>query len=506
MWAGILLGLVGAAIVAFVVVALGLLGSVPVMLLISTGFDDARPMMLLLGLIVAALAAAATAIWALGRWILPMFFGQRRSGPGWSAFLLGLLLGIALALSMTPFAVWDMATLLTTGETIAARAPLPADEEELRRLRERVRPAAQAGDPAAQVELALALRRGAAGEARDREEAAVWTARAASHPEGFEARLLLALNTRAEPVPRGGRMAAESDSAVRVEALRRLRPRLPADWQPALLGTVGEVQRTHSGEDPDDQPMRDSMAEAGRAGSRAFAVLAAEYDEAMAIRDDRDGRIEQADAGWRRALEGYSIGGAAFEIARLRDETLPERLRTMADPPAGASGPASDAAVALRFWRFAWALDADYVDDRTAPKERDVASAMALLAMERSPDPAKIASLNPAKRWFSDPWAIGRWLLALRHARGDCAAALTLSDSTRNRRRPPVVGAPNWAPSMLDFAWALAWLEAAERCALTDDERSLALERRHLLEPLPFKPGELASARAGVASTIATLR
>ncbi len=400
-------------------------------------------------------------------------------------------------LLLMPASVKDTAIWLATGETAANRAPLPATEAERQHLRETVRPAAQAGDPAAQVELALALQRGAAGEARDPAAAADWLARAASDAQGHEARLLLALDARAEQVPRGGRLVTEADTALRIDGLRRVAG-LPAAWQPALLGAIGELQRTHYGEHADDQPMRDTIAAAGRAGSRAFTVLAAQLDEAMALRDEKDGRAEQADAGFRRALQGYASAGAVFELARLRDEALPERLQVSPDSQV-VPGPAPDAAVAQRLWRFAWALDADAVHERTTPGQRELAAAVALLAMERAPDPAQIASRNPAQRWAADRRALARWLLALRHARGDCLAALALSDATRGRGTRP-------RASSVELAWALAWAEAGERCASTDDERRQARELRGSVESLVFDPGELDAARDGAAATIAALR
>jgi len=403
--------------------------------------------------------------------------------------------------------VRETALQLATGHATADRSALPASEDERRHIKDTVRPAALAGDPVAQVELALALLRGAQGESRDAMAANEWIKRAAALPQGHEARLLLAVDSRSESLQPGARLLTEDDTAVRVNALRQLQTTLPTDWLPALLGTIGEAQRKHYGSHPNDQAMRDAMFDAGSVGSRAFAVLAAQHDEDVAVSHDRQGQLEQSDAAWQRALAGYARAGALFEVARLRGEALPDRLRAL---PLVAEAlvpmPAPNAQVADRLWRFAWLLGADPVHERASPGQRDLATALALLALERGPNAPEFAGVNPAQRWSVDPWALGRWLKVLRLARGDCAAAAELSDATRQRRRRASVDSDSPPASSLDLAWAVAWAEAGENCARTDDERRLARQRRESLAYLKFAPGELEAARAGAAAVTAALR
>jgi len=194
-------------------------------------------------------------------------------------------------------------------------------------------------------------------------------------------------------------------------------------------------------------------------------------------------------------------------VARFYDETLPERLLATPLPifPV-ARAHLVDAMLSQRLWLFAQALGDDAAWDHARPGERDLAMVAALVALELAPAASTIAVVNPAQRWTTSPWAMGRWILALRYARGDCLAALELSDSTRFRRRPAVVNQPQPGASTLDMAWAVAWMEVGETCASTDDERTQARVRRAQLDYLRFTPGTLEKARAGVAATIAELR
>jgi len=509
-WRSVLLGfLAGAGTFAtFVVVvfALSAVAAAPLLILIAMGFGGmSKTLLILLAALVVALVTPFAALWLWRRITGGGFFRQQRGALGWVAVAAGALAGGAACLALIPEFTRNTLVELVTGERPGARAPLPATDAERERLAQRVRPAALAGDPAAQVELGLALHYAAGGETRDLDEAAVWIKKAAAHPQGYEGRLLVAVNRMAEPVPRSGRIVTDEDFAVKIAALRRLAPDLPPDWQPVLLGIAGAMPCPWSHHGCGDHSGRNALAEAGRAGSRAYTVHAAELEEAAATKDERNGRLEQAAAGWRRAQQGYATAGAFYEVARLRYETLPERLEGFPDPPPVAAWPAPDAELAQRFWRFAWALDAEYVHERAPHAHQEVAGAMALLAMERAPDPAAIASLDPARRWTRNPRAVGRFLLALRHARGDCSAALELSNSIRRR---PGTGLPNdtLRVSMHDMAWALAWAEVAERCAVTDELRQDAGYSRRSLVAMYVDASDLESARAGVAATVAALR
>lgn len=506
LFAGLMVGAASGVLLAAEVIGLTLLFEAHMALLLSLVLGDVGIILLLIACLAGVLLMHAVAFWVVRRWLLPFFRKPGRGPLEWTATASGMLLALAIVVVLMPVSVRDAAVRLATGESIASRAALPASESQRRRLQERVRPAAEAGDPAAQVELGLALLRGAAGEPRDGASAAAWIDRAATHPNGFEARMLLAVDAIAGPIEREGRIQTADDRVAKVERLQRIAPTLPAEWQPALLGTVGGIQIAHYGGDtPDDQDMRDAMFAAGRAGSRAFAALAAAYDEAYALYL-QGGHPELADAAWRRAFEGYAGAGATFEIARLRDDALPERLGALAVPMPGAGASAPDTALAQRLWRFALALDGDDVHERATPGQRDLAAAVSLLAMERAPDAAQIAAQNPAARWAANSWAFGRWVMALRHARGDCGAAFALSEATRQRRRPATVSGRTPPASSLDMAWSRAWAEAGGRCAASDEERRLAQERISQVDYITLSAGELEAARAGVVATVDALR
>jgi hypothetical protein len=469
------------------------------------------------------------------------YFAWPRLNSERIGYSLGVLSGVAIAFALVPTSLKDDAVHHFTGTKPSDSAPLPASDVERQRLAERVRPAALAGDPAAQVELGLALQYGAAGEPRDMRKAGEWIRRAAGHAQGYEGKLVLAASRLAEPVPSPGRMLTDADAASQVAALRRIAPELPSDWHPVLVGTIADVLPQHyGGTHPDDQDTRDALSEAGRVGGRAYAVKAAGLDEAIATGHERAAARAQARgaraarkasatgtedsdaetvaaasavaiesgraaAAWRRAQQGYASAGAIYEVERLRIETDPDRLEAFPDPPPVRAWPPPDAGLAERLKRFAWALEADYTTQRTPHELRSLARAAALAAVEREPDPGSLAGFYPARDWMNGEGAVGRFLLALRHARGDCAAALELSNKTRFRRQ---TGFSNITPkvSMHDMSWALAWAESAERCAVAEELRTEAGQRRLALQGMYIDKQDMASARAGVVATIAALR
>jgi hypothetical protein len=292
-------------------------------------------------------------------------------------------------------------------------------------------------------------------------------------PGGPEALLLAAVDRVATPIPTPGRQVDNDDVKMRVAALRGLQPTLPQAWQPVLIGTLAEVQQHHYGAHPEDEARREALAEGARAGSRALTLLAAENEEGIAHYLERNGAQQLADKAWQRALEGYATAGAAFS---------------------------------RRLWVFAQALGGDEAYPHARPGQRDLALMSALIALELAPDAPQFALRNPAQRWGTSPWAMGRWILALRHARGDCLAALELSNATQHRRRPAVVNQSQPPASALDLAWAVAWMEAGEACARSDEALRQVSEQRATLAYLRFAPGELEAARAGVSAAIAALR
>lgn len=466
---GVMLGAAGVVALTTLVVALSLLLSATLFVLIGTAFGDARLVWLPLVGLLAALLIALVLAQLLRKRVLPGLRAVPSLGAvgavGWSAALFGAVLSSSLGAWLIPPVITSSAWELVTGQTSKQRADAPAAEARQRRLQ-------------AVVE---------------------------APPSGPEAALLAAVDFVAGPVRAPGRVLGEDDTNVRVQALRALQPSLPSAWQPVLLGTLAEVQRRHSGHHPADSAMRDTLAEGGRAGSRALTLLAAEEYEGIAHHHERSGELGLADAAWQLALAGYAAAGAQFEVARLYDETLPARLLALPAPKA-APFPGLDAELSQRLWRFAQALGDDAAWPHASAGQRDLAVMVALIALERAPDAAAMALVNPAQRWATDPWAMGRWVLALRHARGDCAAALSLSDATRQRRRPAVVNEHQPSASSLDLAWALAWAEAGDACADSEDDRRQARARLASLDYVRFSAGELDAARVGVAASLAVLR
>ena len=441
------------------------------------------------------------------RWALRRFARWHKDGWTWAAMGVGIAGAIALAFLFSPYWLKDTTTRLVTGESIANRASLPASEPEIRHMQTVVRPAADAGDALAQFELGMAQLHGAAGEKRDRETGTRWIRQAAAQPQGIEARLLLAVEQIAEPIPEIGRMRTSSDVDKKVEALLALRSTLPEQWQPVMLATVGILQQSSYRKDtPEDQAIRDRMIKIGAGGSRAFTVYAAQLEETTASSHEMRKEYAEADIAWQRALQGYAQAGAVFETERLQREMLPKRLRSLSVPAVDDNLLKPDAALSQRLWNFALTVDREQVHERTAGGDQELAKSAALLALEYSPNPAEIASVHPARVWSGDTWAYSRWLLALRHARGDCMAALELSEATKSWRRPG--DQQPW--TLLNYAWARAWAESAEQCARTDEERRQVREPLdHLIALSHYQgaaPGELENARAGVASMIAQLR
>jgi hypothetical protein len=463
---GLALGAICMALLALLVVALSLWVNGTLLVIIGVGLGDARLVWLPFVGLLAVFAVALGLRWLLTRQLLPALRAWRPLGAaGWSAVVIGAATSAALGLWLAPAEITSTARHFVTGETAQQRA---------------ARPAVQARQQRLQAILHAA-------------------------PGGPEAVLLAAVDRVAAPVPSPGRLLDGNDVKTRVAALRGLQPTLPPEWQPVLIGTLAQVQQQHYGPHPEDDARREALAEAGRAGSRALTLLAAENEEGIADYLERRGARQLADKAWQRALEGYAAAGAAFEVARLSDETLPERLGAIQAPPT-AQFPGLDAAFSEKLWVFAQALGDDAAYPHASPGQRDLALMSALIALERAPDAPQVALRNPAQRWGTGPWAMGRWVLALRHARGDCLAALGLSNATRQRRRPAVVNRSQPSASALDLAWAVAWMEAGEACARSDEELRQAREHRATLDYIRFAPGELEAARAGVSATIEVLR
>jgi hypothetical protein len=548
-WRSLLGGsLIGAALIAGLaaaVVAASMLSGATLMLIISAGFDTPAPFLALVGALLAAVGSMAALVWAVGRFVLPALRRSVRTEADRLAVGVGVALAVGLGAVLMPEVITSTAAQLVTGQRASERVSLPTSDAERIRMRDTVRPAAAAGDPAAQFELALALKHGAAGEKRDPAEADTWLARSAAHPDGIDARLVLAVNLRdasADP-----RSSAPPHVALRIEALRRLRDGVAPSWRPAILGTMALLSSSYSGFTVAELPARDLTHDAGLAGSRAFAVLAAQRDEAVAMVHEGEANPTLADTAWRRAVEGYDAAGAIYEMQRLRDADLPERLRAALAPqldlrldspglqaaidsPASATAPNApaasafgvsvaaptasaplaagvstriDVALSQHLAHLAALLAADAVVERATDGERVLAAGLSLLAMERADHVSELARVNPAQRWTTDPFALGRWLKTLRHARGDCLAALEVSDTIRERRS---FKGPRVEPTPRDMAWALAWAEEALSCATSDADRQKAQSAVASLDYIAHAAADLTAARAGVAASIAALR
>jgi hypothetical protein len=462
-------GVAGVAVVALLVVATALALNGSLLVIIQTGFGGSGWLtaLLVVGGMLAALGAAALVGRLLRRRWLPLLRTRLSGGvAGWLGMVAGAVLGLCLGAWMVPEPIASSAREFLTGESARQRAERPVTQ-------------------AIQQRLQLLL---------------------AAHPEGPEAALIAAVNRTATPVPRPGRQLDGADLRARLDALQQLLPTVPPGWQTVVLGTMAEIQRGHIAGSPTHGPLAKAQLEASRTGSRAMLVLSAQLQEEIAHYAEKAGEAALADAAWQRALQAYMAAGAAFEVARFYDEALPERLRNVPVPVWSiAPSPPVDSVLAQRLASFAQALGDDMAWDSARPGARDLAVVAALVALELSPAPSAMALSNPAQRWAQSPWALARWILALRHARGDCMAALELSQALGQRRRV-LVSWENTTASELDLAWAVAWMEAGGVCASSDEERAQVQMRKSQLDYLRFAPGALEAARSGVAATVAGLR
>ncbi len=454
---------------ALVVVAASLAVGGWLLVVIEAGFGGSAwwARLLVVGSVLAALGAAALLGRLMRRRVLPPLRALiTGSGAGWLGMVTGASLGLFLGAWLVPEPIASSARDFLTGESARQRVERPVTQAIKQRL-----------------ELLLA-----------------------AHPEGPEAALIAAVDRTATPVPRPGRQLDDADLQARLDALQQLLPTIPPGWQTVVLGTMAEIQRGHIAGPTTQGPLAKAQLEASRTGSRAMLILHAQLQEQIAHYAEKAEETALADAAWQRALQAYIAAGAAFDVARFYDETLPQRLRNVPIPVLSvASSPSVDAVLAQRLESFARALGDDMAWDSARPGARDLALVAALVALELSPAPSAIAGINPAQRWVQSPWALARWILALRHARGDCMAALELSDALGHRRRI-LVNASDTTASELDLAWATAWMEAAGACASTENERAQVQMRKSELAYLRFAPGALEAARTGVATTVAGLR
>ena len=467
---GFTVGAAAAAVLALLVIALSLSagGALMVVILVAFGRSGLLAALLLAGAVLLALVLAAVVLRAVVGRIVPVMRSQFGAGGGrvqLMAQVLGMAAGLALTALALPAPITASARQFLSGQTAAERAARPAIDARSRRL-----------------------------------EAVL-----AGHPDGPEALLLKAVNRVVTPLPAGGGQLSDADLHARADALSALAPALPPHWQAVALGTAAEQLRGRSTGEAADAAVSQALLAAGRAGSRAFRLLGAQELERIAARHETKGPSRQADEAWQQALDSYAAAGADYEVARLYDEALPERLRTLPLPP---RPPAltPGAALAQRLWTFAQALGDDAGWDVARPGERDLALATALVAMELAPEASPLAQVNPAQRWMLTPRAMGRWILSLRHARGDCLASLALADAIRQRRRDVGVGRSQPGASSMDLAWAVALAEAAQTCVRTEDERAKVREYQAQLDYLSFAPGVLDAARVGLAELVQGLR
>ncbi len=467
---GFAVGASAAAVLALLVIAfsLGAGSALMVVIQIAFGRSGLLTALLLCGAVLLALGLAVLVLRGVARCIVPVMRRQVGAGGGrlpWVAQGLGMLTGLALTAWALPTPIVASAQQFLTGQSAAQRAARPALDARTQRLE--------------------SLRAG--------------------QPDGPESLLLKAVNRVDASLPPGGGQLSNADLLSRAHALQALAPSLPPHWQAVALGTAGEQLRGSNTGEATGLSAAQAFLAAGQAGSRAFRLLGAQELEVVAARHEAKGRSRQADEAWQQALAQYAAAGANYELARLYDEALPERLRTLPWPPRPPA-PMLDGAAAPRMWAWAQALGDDAAWDMARPGERDLALATALVAMELSPEASPLALVNPARRWTLAPSPMSRWILSLRHARGDCLAALALADAIRQRPRYADVGRSQPGASSLDMAWAVALAEAAQTCAQTDEERATVSEYRAQLEYLRFPPGVLEAARAAVAELVQGLR
>lgn len=512
---GFVIGAFGIVLLVAVVLVLFILVSAPLLVYLAYVLGaDGSIALGLLGVLLAIVAGCVGAAF-VARWIWRRFASWHPDARSLITMGAGALCTLALALAFAPFGLRDMASEVMTGHSLGTREPAPASAEAIQHMRDVVRPAAAAGDATAQFQLAMALLHGTRGEKPEqgRTQIGHWMQLSAAQPQGIEARLTIAAEKMATPVSGMGRMVTLQDIAQKSSALRALVPTLPGAWQAVALGTSGLAMQI-SGPDgqADDVSMRQALADAGRAGSRSFGMMAAGFYEGAAVDLDDHQKSADADIAWQQALQAYAQAGNLYETERLQRESLPAHLSTLAVPPPVAHLRAPDAQLSARLWQFAQALaGADIPDGRIPFGHSVLAQAAALIAIETAPDPGALMTARPANGLFAQsPRPLKRWLLALRHARGDCMAALKLSELTRSWESPPVVDADGVPVTPLDDAWSLAWAESAQRCARSIDDKDAVARRIQNLKALihyeTFQPGEVDNARAGVAATLQALQ
>jgi hypothetical protein len=501
---GLLMGVAGTA-VAFAVVALLIVSGASLIVALFTGFSGSA-LLPLAGVALGLIALGVLAVLSID-WMLRHTEHLRRDRWAKASMAVGALLVAALALVLMPENTRHEILATVTAHRYRPPPPsLPATEAEQRHLREVLRPAAEAGDARAQFRLGIALRYGQGGEKVNHKEEARWIRSAMDRPDGVEARLLVAVERMAPPDM--ARNTSADDKQAKVQALLDLPEARSPAWRPLVLGAIANLQQyTVTGLTPRDASMRDTWAEAGRAGSRAAAVLAAGLYEQLALKPGRNASEDEIAANWRRAMDGYARAGSLYDLRRVQREELEPQPRAA---PAAQATPwhAPDTARSQRLQELAETLGGDALPENRIPSgDFDLAAAAALLATELAPDPAALPSVRAARRGIQQRIpALQRWLLALRHARGDCPAALELSRQLKNREHP----GGDTPVTTLRTAWAVAWAESAQRCAGSDEQRvEVAQQLRTLalfISTDHTTDQEIEAARADVAALLADLR
>jgi len=262
---GVAAGVAGAAMLALIVVAvsLGLGGWLLVVIEAGFGGSVVLAMLLVAGSGVAALVGAAL-LWRLilRRWWALLLAQGRASMACRLAMLAGGLLGLALGGLALPDPIVSSALQFVSGQNERQRADRPIVQ-------------------AAQQRLAQLL---------------------AAHSEGPEAVLLAAINSTAAvnstaaPQRAPGHLLTDADLHARVIALEKLLPAMVPVWQTVVLGSIAEIQRGAHGGPPAQGSMSEALSEAGRTGSRAFLVLAAQEQEEIAHYIEKSAGGASADA------------------------------------------------------------------------------------------------------------------------------------------------------------------------------------------------------------------
>lgn len=501
---GLLIGVAGTT-VAFAIVALLTLVSASLIVALFTGFAGSV-LLSMAGIALGLIVLGVLAVLSID-WMLRHTEHLRRDPWAKASMAVGALLVVLPVVVLLPEDTRHEILETVTAHRYRAPPPsLPATEAEQRHLREVLRPAAEAGDARAQFRLGIALRYGLGGAKVDRDEEARWIRRAMEQPDGAEARLLIAVERMAPPDM--ARTVSAEDKQAKVQALLALPEAQSPVWRPLVFATIANVQQySVTGVTPDDAAMRDAWAEAGRAGSRAAAVLAAGLYEEVALKPPRDASEDEIAADWRRAMDGYALAGSLYDLRRLQREGL--ELPPRATPAAlAAPWHTPDATRSRRLQELAETLGGDALPKNRIPSgDSDLAGAAALLATELAPDPTALPSVRAASRDIEQRIpALQHWLLALRHARGDCLAALELS------RRLKSWDDPGWDTPIttLRTAWAMAWAESAQRCAGGDEQAAEVAQQLRTLGLFASTDHttdqEIEAARADVAALLAELR